>query len=240
MLLLPKRKRALELIDLPSETYNRSEFSRNLEDIRKVNRYLGGNHVILKVLSYLASGIDVSSERPLRVLDVATGSADIPVSIVKWAHKNGRDVVVTAVDVNPIAVQEAVAFTKGYPDITISVADGLSLPYRDDSFDIVLCSKTLHHFSEENTVNFIKEIRRVASIGYIITDLRRSWVAWALIYMLTRLFTRNRLTRHDGPMSVRRSYTDTELGDLAEKAGLAGHRVTRESFWLIAVSGRKV
>ncbi len=240
MLLLPKRKHALELIDLPTETFNRSEFARNLEDIRKVNRYLGGYRAILKVFSRLASDTDVSSDRPIRVLDVATGSADIPVSIVKWARKNGRDVSVTAVDINPMAVQEAAAFTKGYPDITIAVANGLSLPYGDDSFDIVLCSKTLHHFSEADTVRLIKEIRRVAAIGYIITDLRRSWLAWSLIYMLTRLLMRNRLTRHDGPMAVQRSYTDSELGVLAERAGLADYSVTKDSFWLITISGKKV
>ena len=107
------------------------------------------------------------------------------------------------------------------------MADGFSLPFEDGSFDIVLCSKTLHHFSEEDTVRLLKEIDRVAAIGYIIMDLRRSWVAWLLISMLTRIFSRNRLTRHDGPMSVLRSYTVAELDALADRAGLAGRRIVR-------------
>ncbi len=240
MFLLPKRRDGLELIDHPPETYSRSEFAGNLADLRKINRYLGENHAILNVFSNLASDIALSSDRPIRVLDVATGSADIPVAIATWARKHGRKIVVTAVDINPIAVQEAASITQGYPEITVAVADGLSLPFKDESFDIVLFTKTLHHFSEDDDVRILKELDRVAAGGYIIMDLRRSWVAWVLITMLTRLFTRNRLTRHDGPMSVLRSYTDTELGALAEKAGLSGHSVTREAFWLIAVSGRKV
>ena len=175
----------------------------------------------------------------MRVLDVATGSADIPVAIVKWARKHSIKVAVTAVDVNPDVVREAAAFTKAYPEITVAAADGFSLPFEEGSFDIVLCVKTLHHFSEEDTVRWLKELYRVAAAGYIIMDIRRSWVAWALITMLTRLFTRNRLTRYDGPLSVLRSYTDAELKALADRAGLSGHRVVRAPFWRIVLVGKK-
>jgi 2-polyprenyl-3-methyl-5-hydroxy-6-metoxy-1,4-benzoquinol methylase len=238
MSLVPKRRRGPELLDLPPENYSQSELTGSLADIRKVNRFLGDNHAILKFLSALVPSI-AAAERPVRVLDVATGSADIPVAIVKWARKRGRKVAVTAVDVNPEVVREAAAFTRAYPEITVARADGFSLPYGDGSFDIVLSVKTLHHFSEEDTVRWLKELYRVAAAGYIIMDIRRSWVAWALITMLTRLFTRNRLTRYDGPLSVLRSYTDAELKALAGRAGLSGCRVVRAPFWRIVVTGRK-
>ena len=239
MSLVPERRRGPELIDLPPENYSQSEYAGSLADIRKVNRFLGDNRAVLKFFSALVSGIATSMERPIRVLDIATGSADIPVTIVKWARRQGIKVVVTAVDINPLAIREAAAFTQAYPEITVVVADGFSLPFEDGSFDIVLCAKTLHHFSEEDTVRLLKETGRVAAIGYIIMDLRRSWVAWLLISVLARIFSRNRLTRHDGPMSVLRSYTVIELGALADRAGLAGHRIKREPFWLMALSGRK-
>ena len=237
--LVPERRHGLELIDLPPENYSQSEFAGSLADIRKVNRFLGDNRATLKFFSALVSGIGASAERPIRVLDVATGSADIPVAIVKWARRQGLKVVVTAVDINPLAVREAAAFTQAYPEITVAVADGFSPPFEDESFDIVLCAKTLHHFSEENTVSLLKEMSRVAAIGYIILDLRRSWVAWLLISILARIFSRNRLTRYDGPLSVLRSYTIAELGALAGRAGLAGCRIVGQPFWLMVLSGRK-
>lgn len=239
MSLVPERRRDPELIDLPIENYSLSEYSGNLADIRKVNRFLGDYRTTLKFFSSLVPANAGSLARPIRVLDVATGSADIPVAIVKWARGQGIQIEMTAVDNNPIAVREAAAFTRRYPEITVAVADGFSLPFEDGSFDIVLCAKTLHHFSEEDEVRMLKELDRVAAGGYIIMDLRRSWVAWALITMLTRLFTRNRLTRHDGPMSVLRSYTVPELDALAERAGLACRRVVKEPFWLMVVSGKK-
>jgi 2-polyprenyl-3-methyl-5-hydroxy-6-metoxy-1,4-benzoquinol methylase len=238
MSLLPKRRRGPELLDLPPETYSHSELTGSLSDIRKVNRFLGDYHATLKFFSALVAGI-AAGDRPLRVLDVATGSADIPVAIVKWARKRGINVAVTALDVNPDVAREAAAFTREYPEITVAAVDGFSLPFEEGSFDIVMCVKTLHHFSEEDTVRWLKELYRVAAAGYIIMDIRRSWVAWTLITMLTRLFTRNRLTRYDGPLSVLRSYTDAELKALAGRAGLSGCRVVRAPFWRIVVTGRK-
>jgi ubiquinone/menaquinone biosynthesis C-methylase UbiE len=239
MSLVPKRRRGPELLDLPPENYSQPELAGSLADIRKVNRFLGDNHAVLEFFSALLAGIE-AADRPVTVLDVATGSADIPVAIVKWARRRGIKIAVTAVDANPDVVREAQAFTKAYPEITVAVADGFSLPFRDRSFDIVLCVKTLHHLSEEDTIRWLKELHRVAAFGYIIMDLRRSWVAWALITVLTRLFTRNRLTRHDGPLSVLRSYRDDELSALASRAGFADQRVVRVPFWLTVLSGRKV
>jgi len=239
MMLLPKRRQGPELIDLPPGMCKKSEFADSLADIRKVNRYLGNNHAALKVFSSFASDLASSYSRPIRILDVATGSADIPVAIVRWARDHGISVVVTAVDASPLAVHEAAEYAHGYSEISVVAADGFSLPYEDGSFDVVLCNKTLHHFSENDTVSLLRELGRVSSSSYIIIDLRRSWLAWALIFILTRVFSRNRLTRHDGPLSVLRSYTDAELSLLAEKAGLAGCEVTREPFWLTVVTGRK-
>ncbi|RPI35767.1 MAG: methyltransferase domain-containing protein [Nitrospiraceae bacterium] len=239
MSFVPERRHGPELIDLPPESYSQSEYAGSLADIRKVNRLLGDNRATLKFFSALVSGIDASAERPLKVLDVATGSADIPVEIVKWARRQGIKVVLTAVDINSLSIREAAALTRAYPEITVAVADGFSLPFEDGSFDIILCAKTLHHFSEEDMVRLLKEMDRVAATAYIIMDLRRSWMAWLLIYIFARIFSRNRLTRHDGPMSVLRSFTVTELVVLADKAGFAGHRVMRQPFWLMVLSGRK-
>ena len=61
-------------------------------------------------------------------------------------------------DINPLAVREAVAFTQVYPEITVVAADGFSLPFADGSFDIVLCAKALHRFSEEDTVRLLQEM----------------------------------------------------------------------------------
>lgn len=69
-------------------------------------------------------------------------------------------------------------------------------------------------------------------------DLRRSWIAYSLIYILTRLLTRNRLTRSDGPLSVLRSYTPGELAALAARSGASVFTVSREPYLLMVLAGK--
>ena len=68
-------------------------------------------------------------------------------------------------------------------------------------------------------VRALRELARVTRRRLIVNDLRRSRVAYVLIWLITR-FSRNRLTRYDSPVSVERAFTPDELGALACDAGL--------------------
>ena len=64
------------------------------------------------------------------------------------------------------------------------------------------------------------QLRRVARMGVIVNDLVRSWHGYVGAWLVGHLLTRNPLTRHDGPLSVRRAYTRAEMEQLARDAGL--------------------
>jgi SAM-dependent methyltransferase len=230
-LLIPEKRQGLEFLDLPPEVYALEELEGSLADIRAVNRYLGDRRALLKHLVRKIGGADFT------LLDIATGSADLPVAIADWARKAGISAAITGIDSNERTIAVAHRQTADYPEITLEVADGLRLPFADKSFDFVLCSKTTHHLANADAERLIKEMLRVARRGYIVMDLRRSWIAYLLIYFLTRLFTRNRLTRFDGPLSVLKSFTPGELATLASNAGAANFSVSREPFWLLVLSG---
>jgi len=78
----------------------------------------------------------------------------------------------------------------------------------------------LHHFSPDQAVVVIREMARVARIGVIVDDLLRSRVGYVGARLLGALLTSNRLTRHDGPLSVRRAYRRPELAALLRRAGI--------------------
>ncbi|HBG05493.1 MAG: SAM-dependent methyltransferase [Geobacteraceae bacterium GWC2_58_44] len=231
-LLTPEKRTGREILDLTPEAYTPDELQESLADIRMVNRYLGDRRALLKQLSAKMGEVSEFS-----LLDIATGSADLPIAIADWARKAGLKASITGVDMNPRTVDLARKQTAGHAEITLEVADALRLRFPDKSFDFVLCSKTAHHFTEAENVHLIQEMRRIARRGYIVMDLQRSWIAYALIYLLTRLLARNRVTRNDGPLSVLRAFTQPELAALAEKAGSSRFTITREHFWLLVLSG---
>jgi ubiquinone/menaquinone biosynthesis C-methylase UbiE len=122
----------------------------------------------------------------------------------------------------------------GMPDLELVVSDGRSLPWPDRSFDVVHASLLVHHLEPSEVLAFLREAARVARLGVVVNDLVRARHHWLGARVLLALTTRNRYTRHDGPLSVRRAYTrmvlrallaGAALRPVAEVAAFAGHRV---------------
>jgi ubiquinone/menaquinone biosynthesis C-methylase UbiE len=148
------------------------------------------------------------------VLDVATGGGDIP----RWMLRRRLPVEITAADLHPQMLHLARRWSEGLP-IRFVRSDARSLPFPDRSIDLVLCSLMLHHLTEADAARVLGELARVTRQRLVVNDLRRSRVAYILIWLITRL-SRNRLTRYDSPASVERAFTPPELQALARDAGL--------------------
>ncbi len=220
-----------ELLDGPLE--DAAALRGNLCDLRRVNRYLGGSRLSGRAVDLLLAG----ERGPHSLLDVGTGAADIPMALLGTAEARGRVLRIVGLDSRPEVLDAARSIDPRMGDLhnlQLGTADGRALPYPDRTFDIVHSSMVLHHLEPRDAVVFLREARRVARRGVVVNDLVRGRLSWLGAWLLTRLATGNRLTRHDGPLSVRRAYTRVEARVLLESAGLSpvgefigpfGHRV---------------
>lgn len=225
---LPRAEGVSELID--ESGTDLKELSANLRDLERINRLFGGTRLILR---YLKPMIWRHPPREVRILDVATGGADIPVAIARWARGEGRQVRIVGIDKNPQVLRAAVERIQGYPEITLVTGDALALSYPPQSFDVVLCSHALHHFTYPEGVSLLGTIDRIGRWGFIVSDLLRSRVAHALSWIATHLICKSRLTRHDGPLSIRRAYTLPELREMVRAAGVQGIGIHRHPFFRV-------
>lgn len=210
-----KRSDEPEWID--GSSYSRDEYLDCLKDLRRINRYLGGRRAVAR---HLFPAIARLGLRRVRLLDVGTGSADIPAMIVDWGRARDIAIDFTVIDLNHLAATEARAEVAAYPEIKVVRANALELPFADGAFDFVLASLFLHHFEEEEAAALLRSFARVARVSFLVNDLRRHPLAYFSIIVLTRLFTRNRLVRHDAAVSVLRGFTDQDLAAMARRAGL--------------------
>jgi SAM-dependent methyltransferase len=220
-----------ELLDGPLD--DEAGLRGNLRDLGRLNRWLGGTAASQRALDRLLAGRTV----PHTLLDVGTGAADIPIALQERGTRRGRPLRVTGVDSRQEVLDAARAIDPRLvrtPDLELVVSDGGRLPWPDRSFDVVHCSLFIHHLEPSEALAFLREAARVARLGVVVNDLVRARHHWIGARMLLPLMTRNRFTRHDGPLSVRRAYTRMELRALlagaalrpiAEVGGFAGHRV---------------
>jgi ubiquinone/menaquinone biosynthesis C-methylase UbiE len=223
-----------ELLD--EDRHEPAELAANLRDIRRVNHLLGGTSTTLRHLPELVRAIPTSE--PISILDLATGSGDIPVALTTWAAKHDRQVMIVASDYSRDILDIARDQIAGHPDITLAQYDARSVPLPDDQFDIVLCALSLHHFAPDDAVQVLREMNRLARVGFILNDLRRSRLGYASAWVAARFTTRNRLTRNDAPLSVRRAYTPAELKELLHRAGIDDATIsTHRWFRMAAVRG---
>jgi ubiquinone/menaquinone biosynthesis C-methylase UbiE len=211
---------------------DRSALTGNLRDLARANRRLGGIDLSARAVEALAPG-----RAAIRVLDVGTGGADIPLALIDRGRASGRVIHVTGVDDRP-EVLEAAALADprvtATGELALHVADARSLPFDDDTFEIAHASLLVHHLEPDVARAVLAEMGRVARLGVVVNDLVRGRRAWLGAWLLSRLTTRNRFTRYDAPLSVRRAYTVAELTALLAAAGLRverrydgvfGHRV---------------
>jgi ubiquinone/menaquinone biosynthesis C-methylase UbiE len=215
------RAAGAERMDEPDQ--DPRELETSLADLRAVNRWLGGTRVVLVHLLPMMERLG----RPCRVLDVATGSADIPLAVADAARRRGLRATVLATDNHATTLEAARRAAAGDPAVGVARADALALPFADGAFDFALCSTALHHFDDRaDAVQVLRELDRVAACGVVVNDLARSRAALLGARLLAAtVWRRHPVTRHDGPLSVRRAFTAAELRELGREAGLAGARV---------------
>jgi 2-polyprenyl-3-methyl-5-hydroxy-6-metoxy-1,4-benzoquinol methylase len=222
---MPRLAHAEELLDGPLD--DPVTLAGNLRDLARANRWLGGIRLTRLALDQVV-GREADRGAAISLLDVGTGGADIPLALLADWHRRGRKLEVTAVEhraeildaarrINPLLVDT--------PRLTLAVADGRSLPWPDRHFDVAHCSLVLHHLDERGAVALLREMARVSRRAVIVNDLARGRLFWATAWLLARLATRNRYTRHDAPQSVRRAWTVGEARALLAVAGLRPHIV---------------
>jgi ubiquinone/menaquinone biosynthesis C-methylase UbiE len=195
----------------------------NLSDLRRVNRWVGGVRLTLRGLQRLTA--ELPRGAALTIVDLATGGADIPRAVAAWARRREFAARVLATDLSPAILALAAGGPAGGSNghkrgLAFAAADARRLPFADASVDYAICSLALHHQVPDDALAMLREMRRIAQRGVVVNDILRCWKGYWGARLITRLCCSNPLTRHDGPLSVRKAYTRVEMTALAAEAGL--------------------
>ena len=199
-----KRVESEELLDHDVPAKDRE---RSLADLRRLNRYGGGKRAYRVLVRKLVPNGSFT------ILDLGTGSSDL-LEDLESARRIGLDFKIEHLLYGSDASIQRIT------------ADACRLPLAADSVDVVGSSHFFHHFSADENVGILQESLRVARVGVFVTDTRRHLVPLLTIQALAAGRLVGRVTRHDGPASVRQGYTACELKDIAARVPARRFSVT--------------
>jgi len=222
----------LEIMDRPQPVS--AELERDLKNLRDLNRWFGSYALISMFLSRW-----IKPGATLRVVDLATGSADIPRLVAEYGRKVGARLQIDALDRQSSTLEIARKLSAGYPEINL--VEGSILGWRaTEQYDLVLCTLVLHHFSEEDAVRVLRSCRDLSRKFVLASDLRRGFLLTTGVWFLTEFLFPEPMTKYDGRLSAARSFSFSEMHQMARDAGWTnfGHKAfpfSRQAIWLETV-----
>ena len=212
---LARRHRQPELMDDPA--LPDADHRRALAGLKRINTVSGSANVLWPALKSLAK------RGPLKVLDIATGSGDVPLELHRRAEKAKLPITFAGCDTSPLAVEVARQAAAGTP-LTFFPLDVLAHPL-PAGFDVFTCSLFLHHLDEPDAVRLLAKMRAANPKLILVNDLARNGLNYLLVWVASRLFSRSKVVHADGPLSVQGAFTVPEVRAMAEAAGLTGATV---------------
>ncbi|MEK6249804.1 MAG: methyltransferase domain-containing protein [Planctomycetales bacterium] len=219
---LSTRQLGSEVMDNPE--LDRESHIAALKGLSRLNWISHSARILWQPIRQLARS---QASTPLRVLDIATGSGDIPIALGQRAAKENIPLHLTAIDVSPRALEFAACrATAANVDIDFRQGD-VRRDHFGTGFDVVICSLFLHHLEREHAVDLLQQMAVATNHLLLVNDLRRCQMGYFLAYTAGRLFTRSRVVHVDGPLSVKAAFTMAEVEQMAKQAGLSSARIGR-------------
>jgi 2-polyprenyl-3-methyl-5-hydroxy-6-metoxy-1,4-benzoquinol methylase len=210
-----------ELMDDPS--LPEVDLHLALKDLATVNKYLGGNHITITALEDLISAHP--EKKKWNVVDVGCGDGEVLRHIAKHFKNSAIDISFYGVDINDKSIDSAREKSKGYDNLTFSRQNILTIDDTTFECDVIICTLTMHHFSDEQLLVFMEKFKKLASIGIIVNDLQRSKIAYRLFQLFSGIFMKSKIAKYDGRVSIARSFRRKELETYSKQLALDDYSI---------------
>lgn len=210
------RSQAPELMDDHAVDYE--TFRACLIDLSRVNAMTLAYRPTLAFLERLRKERRLPQDRPLKILDVGSGYGDMLRVIARWARRRGVKVALAGLDGNPWSARAAAQATPSAAGVSWVTSDVFE---SSESADVVLSSLFTHHLCDRELARFLAWSEGAASLGWFVNDLRRSRFSHDGFALASRLLRMHRFVRHDGPVSIARSFVEADWRAALAGAGVA-------------------
>ncbi len=211
------QKELLDADDIPMEAIR-----QNMVELDTINTLLGGHRISLMGFKKL-----LGNKKTITVCEIGCGGGDNLIALHKWCKKNGIQITSVGIDIK----KEVIEFASARKELvnTKFIISDYSAVHFEQQPDIIFSSLFCHHFTNEALTKQFNWMKANCSIGFFINDLHRHLLAYYSIKILTGIFSKSYLVKHDAPLSVARGFVRHELKQLLITAGI--HSASAEWKW---------
>ncbi|OWK29779.1 methyltransferase domain-containing protein [Sphingomonas mucosissima] len=227
---LATRRDASELMD--ADDLDPAVYAAVVADLARVNTVTLAARPTLAFLGRLARG-----RSRLRILDVGFGDGDMLRRIERWSARRGVRVELVGVDLNPRSEAAAREHTPAGSSIRWITGDYAELA--DQKWDVIISSLVAHHMTQNELIAFLRFMEANAAAGWFVNDLMRHAMAHRGFPLLAWIARWHHIVRHDGTVSIARSFRPAEWGELLAQAGIVDARVSRVFPFRLCVERRR-
>ena len=200
-----------------------TELRAALDQIARINQLLGGNKVTLNGIKEILKKVHTS--KTIIIADVGCGNGDMLRMLANYGLKNNLSFKLIGIDANAFTVNYAKTLSNEYANIEYLCLDIFNEDFTTINYDIILCTLTLHHFTNDEILNIMTIFNNNASMGIVVNDLHRSKLSYNLFEMICMLFNLSKMSREDGLVSILRGFKKNELEDFSKKLNLKNYTI---------------
>lgn len=189
---------------------------QTLRELHNINTYLGGNQLSVNALKKLCN---TRVDKRYSVADIGCGGGEMLRVFDQWSHKANINLDLVGIDANQHIIDYANKHVNA-PNISFQCLDILSPEFQTQEFDIIHCSLFLHHFTGDQIVSLLQQLKHQARVGIIVNDLHRHWISYYFTKYLIVSWSKSAMVKYDSVVSVARSFTRNELLGYLSDAGI--------------------
>ena len=217
---MKNRKLTPELMDDP--TLDPVTLQSALKDVTLVNKWLGGEHITVEGIRYF---INKFPQEKYKIVDLGCGDGAMLRKIANHMRAQRIQVELVGLDLNEKSLDLARQQSKDYPEIVYKKQDILQLESTSFQCDIIISVLTMHHFTNDEILIFLKQFLKLSKLGVVINDLHRSKIAHILFKGFSTVFMKTHIARHDGLISIERAFSKNELLMFTSKLKVASFKL---------------
>lgn len=213
------RSNQLELMDDPK--MDAEKYEEAYLDINKCNKLLGGYGITINEVEHL---IKSSGEKSYTILDMGCGDGEMLRRISEAIDLERYSLNLIGVDLRDDVLGIARSKSEKYPNISFIKQDILELG-DDFDCDIILCTLTMHHFTNGQIKVFLEKFLSLAKVGVVINDLERSKTSYQLFKLFSFFFIKTEIAKIDGLISISKGFKKRDLISFSEQFTQAIHHI---------------